>query len=444
MRRSCLALIPICLGFPSIKLHAVHSDEVVFVIKEIVYSIDGTTKEGALRALSNLEAGMSFASLEALKESVENELQELVNARVFESVNSDVILLSTRGSIHEYMVIISIVDAISFAPIFYPKYSSNIGVRLGAKIKWNNFLGTMTNAYLGMGINIRPEDSGNKWEIGGWNINPSISGIRLSRGVFLSASMRQEYDEKEFKDSVDPLKSYLYGYYLTGLSAGISLTLYEKLSYLVSMGTNFRYGYSGNLGPNSRRPYELTPSHGLSYGKVDWVENFRQGFSTGLVNGYGFGVADNGSFQFSGSINASASYYLTFWERFNLYTRLTAFYQWGVPKNPGSLIRGVRDNVMSGYVGAVFNISLAFQFWRFEKVWDAQIHPFFDAGIVYNNEDFNAFRDYNYGLGFDLVLFLDALPGFVATGSVGIDPKRFDKEDLFGSLEISITSSLFY
>jgi len=444
MRRFCLALIPICLGFSNINLHAVHSDEVVFIIKEIVYSIDGTTKERALRALSNLEAGMSFTSLEALEESVENELQKLVNARVFESVNTDIIQLSTKGSIHEYMVVISVVDAISITPIFYPKYNSNIGVRLGSKIYWDNFLGTMTNVYLGMGINIRPEDSGNKWEIGGWNINPSISGIRLKKGIFLSASMKQEYDEKEFEDTVDILKSYHYGYHFTGLSAGISFVLYEKLDYSVSLGASFRYGYSGNLGPNSKRPYELVPSHGLSYGRVDWIENFRKGFSVALFNDYGFGVANNGNFQFSGSINASASYYLPLRERFNLYTRLTAFYQWGVPRNPGSLIRGVRDNLMSGYIGATFNISLAFQFWRFEEVWDAQIHPFFDMGIVYNNESFNAFRDYNYGVGFDLVLFLDILPNLVATGSVGIDPRRFNKEDLFGSLEISITSSLFY
>jgi len=446
MRRFCLALIPvcICLGFSNTALHAEDSGETVFVIKEIVYSIDGSTKEKALRALSSLEAGMEFASLETLEESVEDERQKLVNARVFKSVNTDIIEISTSTDIRNLMVIVSVVDAISITPIFYPKYNSNTGVRLGSKTYWNNFLGTMTNVYLGMGINFRPKDSGNKWEISGWNIDLSISEIRLKKGIFLHVSMTQKYDEEEFNDTVDPDNSYHYGYYRTGLGTSTSFSLYEKLRYLVGMGASFRYGYSGNLGPNSRRPYEFTPSHGLSYGRVDWIENFRKGFSSGLFNSYGFGLTNRGDFQFSGSINASASYYLPFKKRFNLYTRLTSFYHWGSPKNPASMIRGVRDDAMSGYVGAVLNTSLAFQFWRFEKVWDAQIHPFFDVGIVYNNESFNAFRDYNYGMGFDLVLYLDVLPNLVATGSVGIDPKRFEKEDLLGSLEISITSSLFY
>ena len=446
MGRFCqtLILISICLGFPNTSLHAMHSEDDVFMIKEIIYSIDGNTKEKALRALSNLEAGMSFPSLEILEESVEDEHQKLVNARVFESVNTDIIQLYTEANIHNFMVIVSVVDAITITPIVYPKYNSNTGVRLGSKIYWNNFLGTMTNVYLGMGISIQPKDSENKWEIGGWDINPSISNIRLSKGIFLSVSMRQSYNEEDFEDILTPSKSYYYGYYLTSLNVGTSFALYKKLNYLVSLGASFRYNYSGNLGPNSKRPYEFAPSHGLRYGEVDWVENFRKGFTTGLSNSYGFGVTNNGKFQFSSSINASASYYLPFWKRFNLYTRMTAFYHWGVPKTPASLIRGVRDNVMSGYVGAVLNTSLAFQFWRFEKVWDAQIHPFFDLGIVYNNESFNSLRDYNYAIGFDLVLYIDVLPNLVATGSVGIDPKRFDKEDLLDSLEISITSSLFY
>jgi len=446
MRRFCLALIPVCvcLGFSNAELHAESNSEFIFVIEEIIYSIEGSTKEKALRALSNLEAGMSFSSLEALEKSVENERQKLVNARVFKSVNADIIQLSTDEDIRNFMVIISVVDAISITPIFYPKYSSNTGVRLGTKIYWDNFLGTMVNLFWGMGISIRPKNSGNKWEISRWNINPSVSRIRLAKGIFLSVSMEQKYDEEEFNDTVNPHNSYHYGYYSTGLNAGTSFALYEKLSYLVSLGANFNYSYSGNLGPNSKKLYEFAPSHGLSYGRVDWIENFRKGFSAGLSNSYGFGAADNGDFQFSGSVNASASYYLPLRKRFNLYTRLITFYHWGMPRSPASQLRGVRDDVMSGYVGAVFNMSLAFQFWRFEKVWDAQIHPFFDMGIVYNNKAFNAFRDYNYSVGFDLVLYLDALPNLVATGSIGIDPKRFDKEDLFGSLEISITSSLSY
>jgi len=277
--------------------------------------------------------------------------------------------------------------------------------------------------------------------------NPSVTGIRLSHDIFLSAGFVQSYSEDDFVDTVTPANSYDYAYYSTGVNASTSFDLSKDRSeinrgYGVSLGLSFRYGYTGTLGPNFEQPYAISLSHGFSLGRTDWVENFRKGFRVGISNANRIGDSD-GIFLIS-SIDTTASYYLPFWKRFNLYTRANAFYQWNEPRSLGSSLRGVRDNLVSGYTGAVLNTSLAFQFWRFENVWDAQIHPFIDIGIAYNNESFDAYRDFNVGIGADLVLYLDALPSLVAVGSIGFDPKRFDSNDIFSSMEITITSSLFY
>lgn|GEM_PF-698285 len=422
-----------------------------YVIDQVIYEIiDGNTSEHALRALSKLESGMVFPDYASLVQMVENEKQALINRRYFHKVSADIKKTFTTDSdntdstIQRYSVTFTIVDAFTITPIPYPKYDSNTGLRLGMKLYWDNFLGSMTDAYLGTNMDIRLDEASTKKRIGEWNIVTSISGIRFYKGVLLSASLSQSHKEEDFVDSVDPTNSYSFTYDSTEAKLSTSFDLRKSRAYTVSLGTVFRYNYQGELGSHPKYLNSLLPTHGFNFARLDWINNFREGFSTGISNNFSFGTDANNEFLFSTSINISGSYYKTLWKRFNFYTRAMTFYQWGEPRRIASSLRGVRNNLMSGYTGAVLNTSLAFMFWRFEDVWDAQIHPFVDIGIVYNNESFDAVRDFNVGGGFDLVLFLDALPSLVARGSVGIDARRFDSSDLFASLEISITSTLHY
>lgn len=411
------------------------------VLDSLEYQIDGNTQEKALRALSDLEAGQEYSSLSALEDRVEREIQYLVNRRVFDSVDSNIQII--EGSDNRYSVIITVADAFSITPVPYPSYDSNTGLRLGLKLYWDNFLGTMTDTYLGFGIDLRTNESTGKVEVGEWSINPSISRIRLTKNIFLSVSYSQSFNEEDYIDEVVPAASYSYSYNQSSISLGTNLEIIDDLWYGVNLGTQFRYIYEGDLGPNYEQPWAITPSQNIRYGRVNWSRNFRDGGVVRVSNGYRMG--SNPDFFIVSNIDAIARYYISFWKRFNFYTQIKGFYQWGEARsNIGSSLRGIQDNLMSGYTGAFINLSMAFQFWRFEGVWDAQIHPFFDIGIVYNNESFDSYRDFNYSFGADLVLFLDALPSLVAVGSIGIDPKRFDKNNIFDSLEITISSSLFY
>jgi len=418
-----------------------------FIVDSIRYEVDGTTKVKALSYYSDLEAGMSFPSLEELSSYVDNERQKLINRRYFDSVETSIIKLPGSDGKEHYEVLFQIVDAFTFIPVPYPKYDSNTGFRLGLKLYWDNFLGSMTDAYLGMRMDIRKNSETGKLEVGEWGINPSISGIKVNEILYMSAGLSQSFNEEDFIDTVVPSNSYDYSYYASSGSVSAGLRLNKKgarvyKSYSFGLSSEFRYDYKGDLGPLFEQPWTITPSHGFGIGRVDWINNFRKGFSAGISNAYRMGYNEN--FFLITDVTATAKYYFPFWKRFNLYTRAQTFYQWGEIRNIGSQIRGVKDNLVSGYTGLVLNTSLAFQFWRFEKVWDAQIHPFVDIAIVYNNEGFVSERDFNVGIGADLVLYLDALPSLVAVGSIGIDAMRLDMDNISDSLEISITSKLFY
>ena len=436
-------LIYVTLGY--VNLFA-EDEAISHVIDHVNYEIiDGNTSENALRALSHLKPGMIFPDYASLVQMVEDEKQALINLRYFQEVSIDIKkVFITDSKIQRYSVTFIIVDAITITPIPYPKYDSNTGLRLGMKLFWDNFLGTMTDAYLGTNLDIHPDEETAKERIGEWNIVTSISRIRFYKGVLLSLSLNQSHQEEKFVDSVDSTNSYNFTYDITGAKLSTSFDLRKNRSYTVSFGTVFRYNYQGELGSHPRYLNSLLPAHSFNFSRLNWINNFREGFSTGISNEFSFGTDTSGNFLFSTSIDMNGSYYKTFWKRFNFYTRAKTFYQWGEPRRIASSLRGVRDNLMSGYTGAVLNTSLAFMFWRFEEVWDAQIHPFIDIGVIYNNESFETSRDFNVGWGFDLVLYLDALPSLVARGSIGIDARRFDSSNLLGSLEISITSTLHY
>ena len=417
--------------------------EPVAVISKINYLIDGTTKEKALRNRSDLYEGLSFSSYSDLEAAVKKEKQALINRRVFKNVEYSIesISFNKETNTQEYLVTFKIKDAFTIIPIPYPKYDSNIGFRLGLKLYWDNFLGTMTNAYLGTWIDF------NNNGVGEWGINPKFTGMKISDRVYMSVEFLQSHELEEYVDTINPSNSYNYDYYATSGAASFSFRLGDKLAYIYKsysfgLGASFKYKYKGNLGPNFEQPWAVTPFQSFGIGRTDWINNFRKGWRLSLYNPYRIGY--NNNVFFITSVNASVLYFVPFWKRFDFYSRAYTFYQWGEPRSFGEMIRGVKDTYVSGYAGVVLNASLAFQFWRFEKVWDAQIHPFFDFAVSYNKDKFIPERDINYGAGFDFALYLDALPSIVAVASIGVDIKRLDMDNLSDCIEVSVGSSLHY
>ncbi|MGN1189530.1 MAG: hypothetical protein ACI4SL_03945 [Candidatus Ornithospirochaeta sp.] len=104
------------------------------------FSIIGKTKESVIRNLIVPSEVESFDSEEELISALDHKKQILENKRVFKEISYEYEILDDKAYIR-----FEIVDAKSFLIIPYPKYDSNYGLRLGAKM-WNrNLLGTFTS-----------------------------------------------------------------------------------------------------------------------------------------------------------------------------------------------------------------------------------------------------------------------------------------------------------
>lgn len=114
------------------------------------YSFDvkeGKTKRSILLEFvdsKDKEKDKTFDSLEKMVAFLDDKRQQLINKRVFYSVEYTYELEETSEEIFEADVIFYIGDASTFLIVPYPKYDSNYGINLKLKAKDSNLLGTFT------------------------------------------------------------------------------------------------------------------------------------------------------------------------------------------------------------------------------------------------------------------------------------------------------------
>ena len=175
-------------------------------------------------------------------------------------------------------------------------------------------------------------------------------------------------------------------------------------------------------------------THGLTWGRVDWVGNREKGLQISLSN------TDSFNFQFlsnSISLDASAGYYQPLIGPFAIKTRLQLFDQptGGQRTTIGGSMRGILDGRINGVAGAFFNADLPIKLFDFPahlligKDWldfQAQIAPFLDLGEVlpYYGESFSSDTTWISG-GLEGYVFPLRMRSFIIRGSLGFDLKNF-------------------
>ena len=129
----------------------VTSDQVnAFVIQDYAFSVQGKTKEFALRSVVvPSEGDPIFLTEEAMVEALSAKRQLLVNKRIFTEVEVTYALESySRGTAY-YVVTFYVEDASTFLTIPYPKFDNDtIGLRLGVKMYDKNLMGTFSDLYV--------------------------------------------------------------------------------------------------------------------------------------------------------------------------------------------------------------------------------------------------------------------------------------------------------
>lgn len=415
-------------------------------VDSIIFVIDGDTRENAIRRFVDIKEGDVFESFDEMMRIAEREKQDLVNYRVFKYVTMDVDEIRNEDDSYGWRITYGVQDSWTLLPIPYPKYDTNRGFRIGLKTYYDNAFGTMTDAYLGMGMNLRKNDDTGKIEVGEWNINPAWRRIKLG-SLYFSVDLSQAYSEETYSGGL-PSENYAYSYYQSTFSFGSTIE-FEPTDWSYSFRPTFffRYGYEDDLGNDNYReePFNFSWYHNGGWGRVDWLGNFRTGQNYTLGNSIRVVLdPDKNDYFVITDFDLTAAYYLPIGNNFNYYGRSVAFTSLNGRRSAvGGLLRGIEDDSMSGKYGFVLNTTMGMRFWRLEGVWDAQIHPFFDIGTVIPEDGFNPGTDIRYGAGFDLVLYVDAVPNLVARMTLGVDLGRHDWNN-WDKYELIITSSLFY
>ena len=138
-----------------------------YVITDYEILVDGKTQKRVIRNLIIPEDTEEvFASEEELVAALDGKRQALVNKRVFKSVSYEYTLSEEEEGKIGAAVTYNIVDAKTFLAVPYPKYDTNTGLTINAKIKDKNLLGTF--AALDGNMDALFED-------GVWD-NPKLSG----------------------------------------------------------------------------------------------------------------------------------------------------------------------------------------------------------------------------------------------------------------------------
>ena len=416
-------------------LFAQESSGKQYVLEEVVFDIDGLTNENALIRSVELEVGSSFDSEEELIDYLDRKRQDMVNKRVFDTVAVVPQRISDNGNTALYRATYTVVDSWTFIPIAYPKYNSNTGFRIGLQMYYDNAFGTLTDWFLGMNYDFGTNE---------YRINPTVSGVDLL-GLTWSFSAAQSYNVSEKTSGGVPIAKWSYHQSSIGFGSGIKL--FGPFSYGFGPSFSFRYAYDDKLGAGgfTKDYFDFGYRHNVGLSQIDWIENYRDGYSAGISHSISV-VNREGRYEVVNGLSVGGSYYWRINRIMNFYTRagydivfndeMTGY---------GSKIRGVGDSDLYGFQGAYVNATMAFQFWRWVGVWDAQIHPFIDAGIADpKSESFRLEDDLKMGFGADFVLYIDKLKNLVARGTIGYDLTSDLPKTDSGRLEIIITSELHY
>lgn len=130
------------------------------IITALTFEIEnGRTSEKALRRFISVTEGRRFDSLQSARTALNRDIQELINLRVFRSVEAE--LQPAEGGHPQYQIIYRIVDTFTFIPIPLVLYSSNAGGPQILYIQiWDNMFGSLIDWFSIASITLRPDGSG--------------------------------------------------------------------------------------------------------------------------------------------------------------------------------------------------------------------------------------------------------------------------------------------
>jgi hypothetical protein len=415
----------------------------LYIIDNYEYEIEGMSRPWAIENYLNAPETAEFSDLESMMIFAGKLKQDLINLRIFETVEMEFIRSEhdeEEISSH-YTLKFSVKDGWTFFPLLIPIFDSNDNFSLQLKINYANFFGTLVDFNIDgdFGIAVDPvtEDLG----VNFWNVETSFSNINFKRMAF-TFSWNQAYARDIKKDGIEILEYYTYNksefYIATNFDLGSDY--YYELAPTFELTYNYqdRTGFGDSYIDKEPQSYGIYQKGGRD--QVNWIGNFQEGnhWETELISRIVPGDGFKGELLFTNRWFTLLNHNMAYGNRVLAFTAIRdEIYELG------KYMRGVPDFNLSGGHGMFLNNSLSISVFKWKNVMEAQIQPFSDIGIVSpSDRNFSAKNDMRMTLGCDFIIFPEKLTAVNLRTTVGFD--LFGPGDLSERYEILLSTSLFF
>lgn len=468
-----------------------------YSISEINYDIEGSgpkfigaTKKYALELNVPVDKTRVFATAEELDEYVLDYTMRLNNTRMFETID----VQYDVNAENKVTLNVAVKDSFHMIMIPYGRYDSNKGLVFKLKIKDTNFLGTMnplstdinliveqesetdTPEYK-MGFNFKynyPFKAGPfqaewtntdeiSYTIGDkspeWNLNTGLTFTlpfdTVSYKLAFNQGFVHNFDYSSYGDEF---------YFNDDLKFSVPIDLYEidnwgSITYepYLDFNANWDLNHINKANSDLSSPV-VSIGHSISTGRVNWINNYRNGISATITNFASFNIQRQMWYPYiSAEVKAYKGFELFEGNCFNRIGFTTDLYAFGYlmdnDSNPyinrdgekiGQRLRGIRDEQVYATMSEAYALKVPaaicisfdmpyriFQTNFTKKIWnlfnfDLQVSPFIDMALTYNKYTHKLFdpKDGFYTAGVEVLVYPKKMSSFTVRGSLGVDIGR--------------------
>ena len=207
-----------------------------------------------------------------------------------------------------------------------------------------------------------------------------------------------------------------------------------SLVWTPSMHLSGNWAFDG-IQANNLKNWTFGWGHSLSFARVNWIENFRRGFSLSLGNTYAYKFYHDKQMRIG--FTASATGYYPFINRVGIYGRTQFFYYLfkETSTQAGAALRGILNKRIDTNTAFTFNldipiriVSLDFQeitgvAWTRFLNCDIQLTPFLDIAFVHDKKTGRYYHpaDGWYAGGLEMIVYPQRMRSIYVRASVGFD-----------------------
>ena len=479
----------------------IYTEESIFIINNFNYNIKGRTLSFVLNTKTELKKGEEIKGKTNFAKFIKDKRQLLVNERV---LKDDVRIEYTIGEETEdgkYPVDLEIYveDTFNIIALPYPKYDSNNGLSITIKARDYNFLGSMEPLRVDLGYKKDQDglttfslmlDSGMPFQAFGLNwfvdfdnyfdYRPELSKpfyyknrtalsveIPIKRTTlklwFAESFYWNDENDDEYKEKYGDVQE---GAFMSSnpeiswnIPLGLEIGDYGELTYSPSVSAVINHELYHPLPYFRKGPY-LYFNHSLSFGRINWIGNFRQGISASIGNSYSYNIyyKNNNLNPWTYSYNITTKGYFIFVEDLLGFSARLSHQHWikSYYESAGDKLRGVKDkDIIAEYILAL-NMDLDvralrikpyewFPDTKFTRIFgfDVHLNPIFDIAWYKPPKKDASFNSENivFGSGFEMIIFPHRFRSMFFRISAGWD---FTDTARKTPMEIFLGMELFY